>query len=242
MPTAADYAATASSVYDPQAQAESASASQGLASTNASLNAQDRTVKSNAAISADNLKAAHESNNQNNDFAYTNALGGNSSGLEANTNNIEGNNYIKGLTTLNTNTNNEEAGIADERTIAQNNYNSTLSAITSKYSGIKSGYVADQLSSDRANAFTAQMAANSNAANLAAAKITADSYNQPKAEDPKVSLNNDIYSSLQGFLTRPKGYSESTILPALYKQYGGSMSPADIKNAFFNARKALGYG
>lgn len=242
MPTAADYAATASSVYDPQATAETTAAGQGLASANAAADSATRNDKAAFATSQDTLKTAHESNNANNDFHYTEALGGNSSGLQANTNNIEGNNYLKSLTTLGTDEANKLADVASSRTLAAQNYSSTLASITAKYAGLKSGYVADQLSHQADQQFQQRMAQESEANATKNAQITAASYNQPAAADPKVSLNSDIHNSLTGFLTRPNGYSESTILPALYKQYGGQIPMADIKAQFYDTRKALGYG
>lgn len=236
MPTAADYAATASSVYDPQAAAEDATASQGLAAANASADSATRSEQASFANTQDTLATAHQSNNQNNDFQYTNALGGNSSGLQANTNNIEGNNYLKALTTATTQDSNQMADIADSRTLAANNYSSTLSAITSKYAGLKSGYVADQLSNDSSEAFQEKMAQEAQANATQNAEITASSYNQPAA---KPTTAQELASVFSGYQPASQGgkafFTERSAAPQIAADLG--ISYQDALNMAYAYRK-----
>jgi hypothetical protein len=242
MPTAADYASTANAVYDPQAAAESATAKGTLDSTNASLDSTDRSIDPFYNNAKDTLTTAKNDAAAKSDFNYTNALEGNSSSLQTNDNNRQTADYLKSLGGITTEQANKHADVATQRQLATSNYNTALSAITSKYAGLKSGYVADQLTNDANKAFQQRLSDQAAANARQVAQINASAYNQPKAPSPQESLNSDIYNSLNGFMIRPKGYSENVILPALYKQYGGTIPQADIAKAFYGARKSLGYG
>lgn len=238
MPTSADYAATASSVYDPQAAAESTQAGAARDTTVAGLGGADADINRSFSRTADTLKTARNDQAARTDFQYTTALEGNSSGLHENQDARESGDYLKTLEGLGEDVASRHSSITAQRQAAQSNYAATLQAITQKYSGLKSGFVSDMLSKDADRSFQERMANNANAASLAAAQAYAGN----KTEDPGVSLNDDIYDSLNGFMVRPKGYSENTILPALYKQYGGKVPHDQITDAFYKARKALGYG
>lgn len=242
MPTSADYMATASSVYDPQAAAESTQAGAARDTAVAGLAGADRDIDRSFNRTADTLKTARNDQAARTDFQYTTALEGNSSGLHENQDARESGDYLKTLEGLGEDTASKHSAVTAQRQAAQSNYASTLQSITQKYSGIKSGFVSDMLSKDADRGFQERMANNANAASIKAASLNASAYNQSKPEDPAVSLNSDIYNSLNGFMIRPNGYSENVILPALYKEYGGKMKMEDIRNAFYGARKSLGYG
>lgn len=241
MPTAADYASTANSVYDPQAQSEETQAGSARDATLASLDTQERSIDPYYTKAEDTLKTAKNDALAKNDFEATNALDGNSSGLKTNADARTNSDYFKNLEGLTSEQAGKHADIASARALANKGYEDTVSSIIQKYSGMKAGYVADQLKADADRAFQERMAQQANAAQLAAAKAYAGGSGS-SGPTPEESLNTDIYNSLSNFLVRPKGYSENVILPALYKQYGGQLKTDDIKNAFYNARKSLGYG
>jgi hypothetical protein len=158
------------------------------------------------------------------------------SGLQANASRLIGQDYMDNAKGVEVERANKLAGISLQESQAKTGYDSGVSQLTSKYSGLKNQYIIEQQHAQEQRDFQAQQAAADRAAAAAQAAMYArgSGGGGSSASKPTVGQLFDGYDP-----KNDKWFTEKTVIPELMSSYGYTKDQAakiayDYRKAKFN--------
>ena len=218
----------AAAIYDPQQAAETTALATQRDNTVANLEQSKASINPyyDAALLKLGKLAASQTDNSN--LLYSSRLDGNFSGLQANANRLIGQNYMDNAKSVELDRANKLTGINLQENQAKSGYDSGVSALASKYTGLKSQYVIGQQQAADQRAYQTQQAALDRASQAAA-------YSNNNSSG-KATLD-QLFSGYDP--SKDTWYTEKTVIPQLMSDYGYTKDQAakaayDYRKAKFN--------
>lgn len=247
-PSFATYQAQAASEYQPQLAAEQTTAAASHQANLNTLNTQSSSVGHQYDFQEQTLAQTVQSEAAQINQTYATHLLGNFSGLQGNDMgqmfskaNVQQNNIetqrTDAINAINTSIANENLG-----------YTASSAALTSKYQGLEASaadssynaavkdYQTEQYQQEQLNLGYAKLQQSAYDAAAGRAASAANNTNTMKE-----NLQADVAAAFQSGNAKKQGFTESTILPALYQQYGALGNDAINKAVYDYRRNALGF-
>lgn len=238
----ATYQNQASSIYDPQLQADEAQALQKENTTLAGLDQETKTIEPAYQTAIRNLNDSVRGQTGQINQLYSERLGGQFSGLQGNDMGMMYSKANQQQSDIETQRANKLSDIASRRTLAQTGYQTDVGSLTSKYQGMKNQYAQSAYDSalkeeEQQRQFNANYSLEQQ--KLAASRASA------AAQTP--STQQFLTQAFSGYKPAYQGgqsyYTEHEVIPALMANYG--MSEKDAANLAYSYRQQVfgeGYG
>ncbi len=252
-----NYGAQAGSIYNPQQQSEAAEATRGRNSSLFELGEEEKKIDPTY---SDAIKTQVEQKNSDlarNDFTYSQALSGQTSGLLGNTNRLTAESYNGKISGLEKEKIEKKAAVNAKRRQVGEQYSSILGGLAAKYAGLKSAWISDKQREDAAiarddrnrasdRAFAMKQEASSNAFSEKMTRLTAQLNKEANAPDPQKTLAAE-FSGYASSNKKSKYYhkdavsrlTETTIIPNLQAKLGITREAA-AKMAYDFRKKSFG--
>lgn len=231
-----DAATQAAQIYDPQQQAEQATAGASHTNTLSDLAQSEKAIDPTFATTFNNASQARAGEAAHTDFNYSTALDGNMSGLHDNQTAMEGSKYQQLVKQISDEQAAAHEGVRSKVNNENTSYGALMSSLAGKYSGLKAGFQADALTKAQDRAFQEKMANAANATQMAVAK----SYGGGGAATP--SVDQQLATLFQDYVPASHGgkagYTEAHVIPALMAANPG-MTNQTARNLVFPFRKQV---
>lgn len=229
----ADYGAQAAQVYDPQLQSEQATAGAAHTNTLAALKNEDANIDPSYNAVFKTLATARAGEAAKTDFNYSTALSGQASGLHDNETRLQGNDYLDRVGGVASEQARAHTTVGSKLAAENNSYSALSSALASKYAGLKSAYIQDQLNKEADYQKQIQM---ENMKQAGAERIA--SMNRPPSPTGTADQFNNELGDLENTLRnyQAAGYkgdlgafaNKGAIKNKLVDYYKGAVSPDEV--------------
>lgn len=233
----ADYGAAAAGIYDPQMQAEQGVATASHQNTLAGLKLEGDNIDPAYATVFKNLATARNNEAARTDFHSSQAAEGNNTiTLGENEQRLQGEHYGDTIKDVSSEQANKHLGVNSRMSAENNSYSALSSALASKYAGLKSGYIQDQLKAEADRAFQEKMANQKAANDQAIAHTNASAYATPAKAEP--NTNQRLSGYFAGYNPgKDKFFTEHSVIPQLMADTG--MDHATAAKTVYDYRKQV---